>query len=389
MIRYTYKFSLRKDFKLADGTYPLLLQAFIGGNRIRIRMDVYLREEEWDDIRQVARLPKNRGKEARVNAILAKYRSRVEEMFFEARMSGLPLSPQTFLEELDNKPALDSLTEFVEKEIEKERADKEESTVKQYRSMLMHLRGYREEATFADISYDFVQGFDRYMRGRKVGDNARAKYHTVLRKFILLAQKKRRRVVNPYEQFKIRAVAVERVWLTIDEVDALVSLYRSDTLGRPLQQALRQFLFQCVASVRVSDIHLLTHADLEGDMLILMPKKTKRTRKVVRIPLSKFARQLIADGGGKGDFLFDCPADQTVNYRLKEIATIVHIKKHLTTHVGRHTFGFLYLLMGGKVEELREIMGHSKLETTMVYTHTDHDRKVAGVRKFDEVFRVS
>jgi len=44
--------------------------------------------------------------------------------------------------------------------------------------------------------------------------------------------------------------------------------------------------------------------------------------------------------------------------------------------------------MGGKVEELREIMGHSKLETTQIYTHTDHDRKVASVLRFDEVFKV-
>lgn len=389
MIRYTCKFTLRKDHRRADGTYPLLLQAFLGGHRVRIRMDLYLRAEEWDDSRQSARVPKDREKEARVNAIVAKYRGRVEEMFYEARMSGVALSPQAFAEELDNKPALDSLAEFIEKEIERERLDKEESTVKQYRSTLMHLRGFRPAATFGDVSFEFVQGFDRYMRGRKVGDNARAKYHTVLRKFILLAQKKRRRVPNPYEVFKIRSVAVERVWLSVEEVDALVRLYRSWDLGEPLQVALRQFLFQCVASVRVSDIHLLTRADLEGEMLVLIPRKTKRTRKVVRIPLSQFAMQLIAEGGGKGEMLFDCPADQTVNYRLKEIAAVAGIKKHLTTHVGRHTFGFLYLLMGGKVEELREIMGHSKLETTMVYTHTDHDRKVAGVRRFDEVFRVT
>ncbi|MBC7777009.1 MAG: tyrosine-type recombinase/integrase [Phycisphaerae bacterium] len=56
--------------------------------------------------------------------------------------------------------------------------------------------------------------------------------------------------------------------------------------------------------------------------------------------------------------------------------------------MGRHTFGYLYLLMGGKVEELHQIMGHSKLETTQIYTHTDHDKKVAGVLKFDQVFKV-
>jgi site-specific recombinase XerD len=351
-------------------------------------MDLYLRAEEWDDIRQAARVPKDREKEARVNAILAKCRGRVEELFYEARMSGVPLSPQVFAEMLDNKPALDSLAEFIEKEIEKERADKEASTVKQYVSTLRHLQDFRPAATFSDVSFDFVQEFDRHLRRKKVGDNARAKYHTVLRKFILLAQRKRRRVPNPYEQFKVRSVPVERTWLTVDEVDALVGLYRSKSLGTPLQQALRQFLFQVVASVRVSDIHLLRRGDIEGDMLILMPKKTRRQRKIVKIPLSDFARQLITDGGGKGDMLFDAPADQTVNNRLKEIARIAGISKRMTTHVGRHTFGFLYLLMGGKVEELREIMGHSKLETTMVYTHTDHDRKVAGVRKFDEVFRV-
>jgi len=389
MIKYTHKFTLRKDHQMADGSYPLLLQAFLGGHRVRIRMDLYLREGEWDDARQSARIPKDREKEARVNAIVAKYRGRVEEMFFEARMSGAPLSPQAFAEELDNRPALDSLAEFVEKEIEKERADKEPSTVKQYVSMLGHLKAFRPEATFSDISFDFVQEFDRHLRRRKIGDNARAKYHTVFRKFILLAQRKRRRVPNPYEQFKVRSVPVERTWLNVEEVDALVTLYKSATLSDPLQVALRQFLFQVVASVRVSDVHLLTRADVQGELLVLMPRKTRRQRKVVTIPLSKFARQLIADGAGKGDKLFDAPADQTVNYRLKEIAPIAGIKKHLTTHVGRHTFGFLYLLMGGKVEELREIMGHSKLETTMIYTHTDHDRKVAGVRRFDEVFRVA
>jgi len=133
---------------------------------------------------------------------------------------------------------------------------------------------------------------------------------------------------------------------------------------------------------------LLFFPGFEGDMLVLMPRKTRRQRKIVTIPLSDFARQLRGEGGGKGDCLFEAPADQTVNSRLKEIATIAGIKKRMTTHVGRHTFGFLYLLMGGKVEELREIMGHSKLETTMIYTHTDHDRKVAGVKRFDEVFRV-
>lgn len=388
MIKYTAKFILRKDHKLADGTYPVLLQAFLGGRRVRIRMDLYVREEEWDEKRQLARIVKDREKEARVNAVLSKYRARVDEMFYEARMSGAALTPHDFTEELDNKPALDSLVVFIEKEIEKERSDKVTATVNLYRSTVQHLREFREGATLSDINFEFVQDFDRYMRGRKLSENTRAKYHTILRKFILLAARKRRRVKNPYEEFKVRSVAVERVWLNVEEVDRLVELYRSGTLSRGLQRSLRQFLFQVVASVRVGDVSRLTRANLHGDMLVLMPEKSRRIRKIVTIPLSKLALQLIAEGEGKGDALFVKVTDQTVNGHLKEIAAAAGIKKHVTTHVGRHTFAFLYLLMGGKVEELREIMGHSKLETTMIYTHTDHDRKVAGVRRFDEVFRV-
>jgi site-specific recombinase XerD len=388
MLKYTAKFVLRKDHRRSDGTYPILLQAFIGGHRVRVRMDVYVQETEWDSVRESARIQRDREKETRINAILAKYRGRVEELFHEARMSGQALSPAAFQEDLDNRPALDSLVAFIEKEIEKERSDKEASTVKQYVSMLGHLKQFRPAATFADVSFDFVQEFDRHLRRRKIGDNARAKYHTVLRKFILLAQKKRRRVQNPYEQFKVRSVPVERTWLDVAEVDRLVKLYRAGTLGDQLQQVLRLFLFQVLTSLRVSDLHSLTHSDVEGALLVFSPRKTKRQRKVVKVPLSALAKQLIRDGGGQGKFIFAVPADATTNLRLKEIAPAASITKRLTTHVGRHTFGFLYLLMGGKVEELREIMGHSKLETTQVYTHTDHDRKVAGVLKFDEVFRV-
>lgn len=384
MVKYTYKFTLRKDHKLADGTFPVILQAFLGGHRVRIRLDLYLKESEWDDAKQICRV-KDREKEGRINAILAKYRGRVEELFYEARMSGAALSPDAFQDELDNRPALESLTVFIEKEIEKERSDKEASTVKQYVSTLSHLKAFRPSAMFADLSFDFVQEFDRYLRRRGVGDNARAKYHTVLRKFILLAQKKRHRVKNPYEQFKVRSVPVDRVWLNVEEVDRLVKLYQSGSLCNQLQQSLRHFLFQIVTSVRVSDMHLLTKSDIEGDLLVFSPQKTKRQRKVVKIPLSALAKQLIQDGS-KGKFLFDMPRDATSNARLKEIASAAGIEKRLTTHVGRHTFGFLYLLMGGKVEELREIMGHSKLETTQVYTHTDHDKKVAGVLRFDQVF---
>jgi integrase/recombinase XerD len=389
MLKYTSKFILRKDHKPKKGLLPVLLQAFLCGKRVRIRLDVYLKEAEWSEEKQICRIQNDREKEARVNSLLAKHKGRVEELFYEARMTGQPLTTAAFLAEFDNRTTAEVFSDFIETEIEKERADKEPSTVKQYVSLNKHLRGYSPTATFADINFDFVQGFDRYLRKNGIGDNARAKYHTLVRKFIFLAQKKRRRIPNPYTEFKVRSVPVERTWLSVHEVDALVNLYRSRSLGPQLHATLRQFLFQCVTSVRVSDIHQIEHSDIVGGMLVFSPVKTKNLRKVVKIPLSELARQIIAESDGRNGKVFNSVPDATTNLRLKEIAAFAKIDKRITTHVGRHTFGFLYLLMGGKVEELQEIMGHSKLETTQIYTHTDHDKKVAGVLKFDQVFKLS
>lgn len=388
MIRYTYKIKLRDDFTREDGTRAILLQVFLGGHRLRIPLDVYARPEEFDAVKMAVKIPKDNERAGRINSLLAKVKGRVEEMFFEARISGVPLTPETFKEEMDNKPALSDFIVWMEQEIAKEATDKEASTVKTYRTVINWLRKFREKITFADISFEFAQDFDRFLKKGKVDQNGRNKYHRVLRKFVLLAVKKRRRIRNPYEQFKIKDTEIERTWLSVEEVEKLVALYDAQTLGWRLQRSLRHFLFQVVTSVRVSDLKKMSRADIEGDMLIFHPQKTQRLRKIVKVPLSDLAKRLIADSEVKGkDTLFDVPAEQQMNRYLKEIAIAAKIDKEVTTHVGRHTFGFLYLWMGGKVEELREILGHSKIETTMIYTHVDFSKKVAGIKRFDAIFK--
>lgn len=389
MNKYTYKVVLRKDFVRADGTCALVLQCFLGGQRVRIRLDVYARPEEYDEARMAVRIPKDREREQRINAVIAKYKSRVEELFFEARVSGQPISPKEFTEELDTKPSFGSFIDFIEREAEKEKIDLAPATIRSFNTVIGWLRKFRHEVTFSDVNFAFVQDFDRFLKVNRIDDNARAKYHRVLRKFVNLAIRKRRRIKNPYgpDGFKIKEVAVERTWLSAEEVARLVELYDSHTLSATLQKALRNFIFQVVTSMRVSDLKRLEKSNVEGDMLVLIPEKTKRLRKLVKVPLSALALRLIAESGSKSMKLFNVTDEQQMNRHLKEIAAAAGINKNITTHVGRHTFGFLYLAMGGKVEELREILGHSKIETTMVYTHTDYSRKVEGVRRFDEIFR--
>lgn len=47
--------------------------------------------------------------------------------------------------------------------------------------------------------------------------------------------------------------------------------------------------------------------------------------------------------------------------------------KTLTSHKLRHTFGILYIKHGGKLEVLKELMGHSNIMTTQIYARATQD----------------
>ena len=81
----------------------------------------------------------------------------------------------------------------------------------------------------------------------------------------------------------------------------------------------------------------------------------------------------------KGLVLENLPAEQTINYRLKEIAKIAKIDKNLTLKVGRHTFATIFLRKTKDLATLKEIMGHSEFKETLVYAHVIDDAKIEGV----------
>ncbi len=51
------------------------------------------------------------------------------------------------------------------------------------------------------------------------------------------------------------------------------------------------------------------------------------------------------------------------------------ITTKLTNHVGRHSMATIFLELGGSVEVLQPIMGHTKITTTMRYAHVRDQRK--------------
>lgn len=146
---------------------------------------------------------------------------------------------------------------------------------------------------------------------------------------------------------------------------------------------LKAFLFSCFTGLRISDIYKASTSWMMSDnfLFFTMHKNHERRPKTTKIPLSALAKRFV-EKVLSGKF-FNLPTQQEYNRTLKDLAKLecVGIKKNLTSHVGRHTFGYLFMTTVGDVYALKEILGHSKIETTMRYAHLDEETKLDYVMK--------
>lgn len=67
-------------------------------------------------------------------------------------------------------------------------------------------------------------------------------------------------------------------------------------------------------------------------------------------------------------------ASRTVQLRLAALGKRAGLPRRLKPHTLRHTFATRLLERGASIREVQELLGHSSVATTEVYTHTVPDR---------------
>ncbi len=137
------------------------------------------------------------------------------------------------------------------------------------------------------------------------------------------------------------------------------------------------------SGLRVSELVNLTiyNVDLENEIILVEGKGNKERI----VPMSKYSkiallsylevrRLLLKKGKGEIDKLFLNNHGVGItrhgfNYILKNILEQNNIKNKITPHSLRHTFATDLLNNGADLRTIQELLGHSDLTTTRIYTH--------------------
>lgn len=234
-----------------------------------------------------------------------------------------------------------------------------ESTRKAHRSIISTMD---ELPQFADIAKVTKRDVDAYMAivGKKRPSTQR-NYISVLHRVFRAALDAGIITNDPTAHISYPRMHVrERARLTEQEVAAIAALELPDNLvpARDL------FLWQCYTGMAWVDCDTLTSdmVTAEGGHIYIIRSRQK-TGVQYRTMLLKPAAAILAKYGGNLPKMVSF----TYHRRLQRIAKAAGITKHVTSHVGRHTFATWALSHGVPIEIVSKMLGHTNIETTQIY----------------------
>ena len=264
-----------------------------------------------------------------------------------------------------NKPFLD----WCRKRTDEKRCS--DSTRRQNKLFCNLLEQFGMILAFDDITLPNIHRFDDFLKsyighstGRLLTDNSIKAYHSRMRAFLSEAIQLGMIKQNPYDTFKCgRCQTMPRMYLTMEELNTLRT-WIPPTKSR--QIALDLFLIQCYTGLSYSDLMAtdFTKAESRNGNLIL-PRTTRvKTGTQFYIMLLPVVVEILER------YNYKLPHVTLPGYtrQLSVIEQETNIGKHITSHVGRHTFATTIALGSGiRIAVVSKMLGHTNIQTTQIY----------------------
>lgn len=375
-VNINHKFSL-KGYTNANGERQVMLTFTSAGKRKRILLDVYVNPKYWD---KTTRRLKSKAPNAKdYNLILDHAEAKLTDIKVKYKLSNSVLDLKLLIEEFrNNTPQFDfisfALYHIQHKQISKASKRKENSHINK-------LKDYKETIPFSSLSVEFFDKYRSYLATEK--QNCKNTINTnckTIMKYINLAKDRYGMKINmDTKLIETQNIKSGRVNLDINEIKRLLEYYHSSFIPKNKKLSLGYFLFSCFTGCRITEVFSIKRKQLDGSVFSFWNNKSK---KMQRLKLNNKARSIVE---ATPNLFIDFLSQQKTNQHIKDCCKAVGIEKNISFHVARHSFATNYLRLGGKLEELKILMGHSSIKTTMIYVHMLDAENIDNIMLFDRI----
>lgn len=163
-----------------------------------------------------------------------------------------------------------------------------------------------------------------------------------------------------------------REFLSLEEVLKLVQT----PCSKPVLK--RAALFSVLTGVRHCDLRKMTWSEIVNiDGQWIYKFKQQKTKNPTYSPISEQAFQLCGEPGDPNHLVFYGLQDTPYNTKaFKQWIADAGITRHITFHCMRHTYATLLLSQGQDIYTISKMLGHTKVETTQIYTKVVDQKKI-------------
>mgnify|MGYP001061263162 FL=1 len=375
----------RNESERADGRAALYAVLNIERIKIRLPLDIAVTSAEWDETAERVR---GRGQQVKDwNLIISNTKAKISDILVRARLTGETLTKDSFLALYRRPGETMNFIEYARRHLEALKTALQPETMRHHAAALRKLESYNPRLQIAEITPDWLRVYAAYLRDKHHNNPGTIRKNMcVIRMHYYAAMRAGKVKNNPFEAYRIPQTDPTVVFLTEDELNALIGVFRSDKLDEGETDVLRFFLFMCFTAMHISDARSLQIEQIHGGEIHYTRIKT-RTR--VNMPLSVPAAKLVEyykEGRLRGPLFRHLPTDQAFNRIIKRICKRIGINKAVSAKSARHTFETLYYKKNnGDLGTLSKLLGHTQISTTMIYAHIMKDSRVAGVSAFDDM----
>ena len=379
---FTLLFYLKKPKNYSNGVAPIYLRITVEGNRAELATSRECEPDQWnakaghligtkDDIKALnAYLDKMKAEVYVAHSLLCAEDAEITAETIKCRFLGKEEKTHTLCEAI--KTHNKNMKALVGK-------DYAIGTLKRFEILERHVKGFlaskhhKSDLNIKYVNYDFISGFDHYLRtAQNNTTNTAVKHLKNLGKIIRICLSKKWITTDPFFGYKLKTKVVHREYLTADE---LRKIEEKEFTTTRLSQVKDVFLFSCYTGLSYADVEKLRPSDIsdgvDGERWIFTYRKKTGTR--AAIPLLPIVANIVDKYKDhpycvSHDRVLPVSSNQKMNEYLVEIAALSQVNKKIGNRIAKRTFATTVTLLNGvPIESVSKMLGHTNIRTTQLY----------------------